>query len=63
MSEMASWIMAPQYAEYQVLFSPNTINKINTMERRKVLRMGFAVGINHTFIYLSETDFRDQSRK
>ena len=47
--------MAPQYAAYQLVFRPNTIYKIRTIERRNVLRTGFAVGNNHTFIYLHTT--------
>jgi hypothetical protein len=49
--EIASCTTAPQYAEYRVVFNPKNIPTMSTIDLRKVLRMGFAVGQSRTFIY------------
>jgi len=38
-----------------LVFKPKTINKIRTIERRKVFKIAFAVGNNQMFIYLYNT--------
>jgi hypothetical protein len=44
MSEIPSWMTAPQYAEYHDVLTPKIITRITTIERRKVLIRRLDVG-------------------
>ena len=44
MSEIPSWMTAPQYAEYHDVLTPKIITRITTIERRKVLIKRLEVG-------------------
>ena len=57
-NDMASWITAPQYAVYKDCPNPNIIPRMSTIERRNVLRMGFAVGQSRTFIYQRKRNYK-----
>jgi len=43
-NEMASWIIAPQYAVYHVVLKPRIKTAITIIDRKKVLTRRFAVG-------------------
>ena len=49
-NEIASWITAPQYAEYHVVLNPRIIIAITTNDLKNVFINRFEVGISQRFI-------------
>jgi len=52
MNEIVSLMITLQYAVYEDVLKPNTIARINTMDRKNVFNTGLEVGRRKMFICL-----------